>query len=151
MILHNGFFSPPLQYVDDSDTGRLRVLEALEYVQGSYFLTVFQNIAIQLPIPTTFEMLLYDFARPTVQDDVKSGRRMCKVWVVFRINCGCKQPLPYYSFTQHAILFGQRFCRWRPEKVEVPIGVPNEMPCTATFDKMPIVTNWAVWFDNQSW
>lgn len=82
MILENGFLPPPLSCVQDPDTGRLRALEALENVQGAHFLSLFQAKVVHVPIKTTFKIMPYDFACPTVQGDVEPGRRICKVCLI---------------------------------------------------------------------
>lgn len=80
MILKNGLLPPPVQFVHDAETGRLRRLKALENVQNAHFLPLFQSIVVQSLNPTIDETLPYDFACPTIQGDVESGRRICKVY-----------------------------------------------------------------------
>lgn len=152
LILKDGFLPLSVPIVQDPDTGRLRVLNASEKLQGAQFLGLFQSMSIHLRNSTSRETLPYDFACPTIQDDVEPGRRICK-------NCRL-----YFASIRRSLRIAAKIlkrgkgvlCRtihsstgaedvlWL-EKSEVPTEVPEEDLTSVPSNDLPMVSDWAAW------
>lgn len=74
-ILQSGFLPPPLLIKQDSALERLVAAAPMENINSAKFLSLFQRLAIKIPIPgeADMKMVPYDFYCPTYKKILKEG------------------------------------------------------------------------------